>query len=190
MGCAVWTWLLVHSRIASCKNVDSTLIQHQDDELTLNRRCFNVVCSLAYTLRRTATEGPQWKGPQKQLLDGEWIKLVYTISLYRCSSKLYEPAHDKTDKKIFVGHRKDSNQTVHPPSTARVLVYPSFDSPEEVEGTCNQWRLWLDCADAQADLSLRWLQKSHCVMHWLFFSLLLMYTTVMTVCRICVYEFI
>ena len=52
---------------------------------------------------------------------------------------------------------KDSNKPLHPPSMARVLVYPSLDSPESVEGTCNQRRLWSDCADAQADLNLSWL---------------------------------
>ena len=36
---------------------------------------------------------------------------------------------------------KDSDQHVHPPSIARVLVHPSLDSPEVVEGTCNQQRL-------------------------------------------------
>ena len=57
---------------------------------------------------------------------------------------------------------KDSNQPVHPSSMARVLVHPSLDSPEAVEGTCVQRRLWSDCADAQADLSLRWSRKSYC----------------------------
>ena len=40
---------------------------------------------------------------------------------------LFEPAHNKTDKKIFVTS-KDSDQPVHSPSMARVLVYPSLDS--------------------------------------------------------------
>ena len=31
-----------------------------------------------------------------------------------------------------------------------------------VEGTCYQRRLGSDCANAQADLSLRWLHKSYC----------------------------
>ena len=48
------------------------------------------------------------------------------------------------------GTSKDSDQ----PSMARVFIHPSLDSPEAVEGTCNQRRLWSDCADAQADLSL------------------------------------
>ena len=57
---------------------------------------------------------------------------------------------------------KDSDQPVHPPSMARGPVYPSFDNPEAVEDTCDQRRLWLDCADAQADLSLGWSHKYYC----------------------------
>ena len=51
---------------------------------------------------------------------------------------------------------------VHPTSMASVLNYPSFDSPEAVECSCDQRRLWSDCADAQADLSLRWSHKFYC----------------------------
>ena len=60
---------------------------------------------------------------------------------------------------------KDSDEPIHPPSMARILIkifYPSLDSPEAVEGTCNQKRLWSDCTYVQADLSLRWLHKSNC----------------------------
>ena len=57
---------------------------------------------------------------------------------------------------------KDSDQHVHTPCMTRVLVYPSWGSPEAVEGTYEQRRLWSDCADAQADLSLRWSHKSYC----------------------------
>ena len=37
--------------------------------------------------------------------------------------------------------RKDSAQPVHPPSMAKVLVYPSLDSLETVKDTCDQRRL-------------------------------------------------
>ena len=30
----------------------------------------------------------------------------------------------------------------------KVLVYPSLDRPEAVEGTCDQQILWSDCVDA------------------------------------------
>ena len=51
-----------------------------------------------------------------------------------------EPAHDKTYNKTCMTS-KDSNQLVHPPSMAMVLVYPSLDSPGAVEGTCGERRL-------------------------------------------------
>ena len=57
---------------------------------------------------------------------------------------------------------KDSDQPVHPPRIAMVLVHPSLCSPEAVEGICDQRRLRSDCADAQADPSLWWSHKSYC----------------------------
>ena len=66
-----------------------------------------------------------------------------------------ETAHDKTYNETCL-ISKDSDQPVHPPSMTRVVVYPSLDSPEAVEGMCNQQRLRSDCADAQTDLCLRW----------------------------------
>ena len=51
-----------------------------------------------------------------------------------------EPAHDKTYNKTCVTS-KDSDQPVHPPSMARVPVYPTLESLELVEGTCDQRRL-------------------------------------------------
>ena len=50
---------------------------------------------------------------------------------------------------------------VHPPSMARALVFPSLDSLEAL-GACDQRRLWSDCADAQANLRLRWSHEYYC----------------------------
>ena len=55
-----------------------------------------------------------------------------------------------------------TDEPVYPPSMARVLIYPSLDNLEAVEGMCDQRRLWSECADAQADLSLFWSHKSYC----------------------------
>ena len=41
----------------------------------------------------------------------------------------------------------DSDQPVNPSSMARFLVHSSLDSPEAVESTCGQRRLWSDWAD-------------------------------------------
>ena len=51
-----------------------------------------------------------------------------------------EPAHDETYNKTCVTN-KDSDQPVHPPGMARVLVYPSLDRLEIIEGTygCAGW---------------------------------------------------
>ena len=57
---------------------------------------------------------------------------------------------------------KDSDKPVQPPRMAMILLYPSKDSLEAVESTCDQRRFCSDCADAQANLSLRWSHKSYC----------------------------
>ena len=53
-------------------------------------------------------------------------------ALERKKNNIYEPAHDNTYSKACVTS-KDSDQPVHLPSVARVLVYPSLDSLEAVE---------------------------------------------------------
>ena len=67
----------------------------------------------------------------------EKTKLMFKVSH---SVLIYEPVHTKTYNNTCVTS-KDPDQPVHPPSMARVLVYPSLDSPEAVEGPCNQQRL-------------------------------------------------
>ena len=47
---------------------------------------------------------------------------------------IFEPAQDKTYSKTSV-ISKDPDQPLHLPSIARLLMYPSLDSPEAVEGT-------------------------------------------------------
>ena len=92
------------------------------------------------------------------LSEGKFFDVLY----------IYETAWEKTYNKTFMTSR-DSDQPVHSSNMSRVLVYPYLDSLEVVEGTCDQRRLWSDCADAQADLSLRWSRNSYCrfVVRWL-----------------------
>ena len=65
--------------------------------------------------------------------------------------------HGKIYNKTFVT-RKDSDQPVHPPNMARVLVYPSLDSLKAVKSTVKI----LIRLRGQFDLSLRWSHKSYC----------------------------
>ena len=69
----------------------------------------------------------KYSAARKKILS--WILLK--LRLFK-----YEIAHDKTYKKTCV-NSKDSVQPDHPPSKARALAYPSFDSLEAVEGTCD-----------------------------------------------------
>ena len=64
---------------------------------------------------------------------------LVSLMLYCGLCKINEPTHDKPT--IRCETTKDSDQPVCPSSMAKVLVYPSLDSVEAVEGTYNQRRL-------------------------------------------------
>ena len=86
--------------------------------------------------------------------------VVFTAVQCFSSDKQLEPGHKKTySKNSFTN--KDSDQFVRPRSMARTFVYSFLNSLEDVEGTCDQWRLRSDCADRKADLSLYWLHNSY-----------------------------
>ena len=68
------------------------------------------------------------------------------LACSRQISRWNEPGQDKTYNMTCVTS-KDSYQLVHLSSMARVFIYPSFDSPEDVDGTWDQQRLGSDCAD-------------------------------------------
>ena len=61
---------------------------------------------------------------------------MLAVLLFFHQNLIFESAQDKTYNKTCVTS-KDTDQPVHPPSMARVLVYPSLDSQEAVEGTWN-----------------------------------------------------
>ena len=73
---------------------------------------------------------------------------------------IFEPARDKTYNNTCVTS-EDSDQPVHPPSMAKLLIYPSFGSLSSVDGTRDQRTD--QAAHAQADLSIRWSHKSNCM---------------------------
>ena len=72
-----------------------------------------------------------------------------------------EPPQDKTNKMICAPN-EDSDQPGHPPSLIRAFAVRSMGSWGSNVSLCGQRRLWSGWADAQADLSLRWAQKSFC----------------------------
>ena len=57
---------------------------------------------------------------------------------------------------------KDSDQPGHPPSLIRVFAVHLMGSLGPKISSCGQRRLLSNWADAQADLSLRWAQRSFC----------------------------
>ena len=86
----------------------------------------NMVFSLF--LHRVICHGTHWK----------CLSNLPRMFLWR--NKKNEPGHDKTYNEACVTS-KDSDQPLHLPSEARVLICPSLDIPDVVEGTCCQLRL-------------------------------------------------
>ena len=69
--------------------------------------------------------------------------------------------HDKTNK-MTCAPSEDSDQPGHPPSLIRVFTV-CMKKAWILNYLLNaQWRLWSDWANAQADLSLRWVHRSFC----------------------------
>ena len=73
-----------------------------------------------------------------RILSENFQFLVVKFSIYL--NRLGFLMHHKTYNKTCVTS-KNSDQPVHPPSMARVLIYSIFNSLEAVEGTCHQQRL-------------------------------------------------
>ena len=132
-------------------NVDTTSLQRRCNVTTLQRRCNDVDATLCVCWE-SKTNQPKRKCNRNTALEWSIVKML---------GLLIGPVYDITYNKICVTS-KDWNQPVHPPNMASILVHPSLDWLEAVEGTCDQRRLWWDCVDAQADWSLRWSHKSYC----------------------------
>ena len=89
------------------------------------------------------------------------MKCICICAAYLDPRKNFEPPHDKTNKITFVPS-EDSDQPGHPPSLIRVFTVRSVGGLGPSLASGRQRRLWLDWADAHADLSLRWVHRSFC----------------------------
>ena len=91
---------------------------------------------------------------------------LLTLSLHRAHSNtktilLYQPPRDKTNK-MACAPSEDSDQPGHPPSLIRVFALRMKKAWVLSYPLSAQRRLWLDWADAQADMSLRWAHIPFC----------------------------
>ena len=80
----------------------------------------------------------------------------------KCENWTNEPHRDKTNK-MACAPSEDSDQPGHPPSLIRVFTVCLKKAMILSYPLSVQQRLWLDWADAQADLSLRW---AHMPFRW------------------------
>ena len=63
------------------------------------------------------------------------------IKLSNCFCPISEKGSILKGKHLSQSRTKPTVRPVHPPSKSRVLVHPSLDSLEAVEGTCNHQSL-------------------------------------------------
>ena len=94
----------------------------------------------------------------------DFLLLSVQISLsfvHQFCNKIIELPHDKTNKMICAPS-EDSDQPGHSPSLIRVFAVCSVGSWGPNVSSCGQRRLWSDWADAQADRSVHWAQRSFC----------------------------
>ena len=90
-------------------------------------------------------------------------KVTYTLFWYSMSNfvlrcilrSIYEPRHDK-NQQSDCAPSEDSDQPGYPPIRFRVFAVRMKKAGVLSYPLSAQRRLWLDWADAQADLSLRW----------------------------------
>ena len=126
-------------------------------------------CSLLFGWRNFASLAI-YNAPSEDYQTARMRKLIWIFAVRTCPKVLFldvaaqmvltfMPARDKAYNKTCVTS-KDSDQPVPPLSLASVLIYPILNSPEAVN-THEISEDWWDCADAQADLSLRWSHKSY-----------------------------
>ena len=69
--------------------------------------------------------------------------------------KLFEPPREKMCH-MTCAPIEDSNQSAHPHGLVRLFFVRMNTLCILGDPKCVQWRFWSDCANAQADLNLRW----------------------------------
>ena len=83
---------------------------------------------------------------------------LYLLLCFYVPGKPNEPPHDKTNK-MACAPSEDSDQPGHSPSLIRVFAVRMKKAWVLSYPLSAQRRLWSDWADAQADLSLRWVHS-------------------------------
>ena len=98
----------------------------------------------------------QWGQMSDFWLDPSSTSILHVWnSEYHGSCNIIEPQHDKANK-IACAPSEDSDQLGHPPSLIRVFAVRTRKPWVLRYPLSAQRRLWSDWADAQANLSLRW----------------------------------
>ena len=116
------------------------------------------------------------------LLNWAWLQRTSQNIFLQCPTwkQIKEPAHDKTNKMICAPS-EDPDQPGHPPSPvwseSSLCAQWVATDPMFLHGDSEDWSDW---GDAQAELSLRWAQRSFC---WFCHEAAQIYFTDVTKCN-------
>ena len=96
------------------------------------------------------------------ILENDWwssLGFYFAINNFQVKGLLsqYEPPHDETNKMTVRPAKTRISLVIRP--VWSVFAVGSMGSLGPKLSSCGQRRLWLDWADAQADLSLRWVHS-------------------------------
>ena len=98
---------------------------------------------------------------QKSIVIARGSEKVNIFSLQSVPYKIYKPQLQKMYLRTNTPSEY-SDQPVHLQSLISILTQHILDSQGCKVSSCGRRRLWADCANAQADLSLRWAHVSEC----------------------------
>ena len=94
-----------------------------------------------------------------------WHRKCYWCHFVNKKTKQKKKKKEPQRKKAYIrtcAPSEDSDQIACSAQSDQNLHWALLDSTGCRVSSCGQWRLWSDCVDAQADLSLRWAHTSEC----------------------------
>ena len=112
----------------------------------------------------------------KTLFSSDCANEQYLVRLFRFADifshdvKITETSSSEPQRELTYlltsALNEDSNQPAHPHSLISVFVICMKKRCLTGCPTCVQWRFWSNCANAQADLNLRWVHISEGTFSW------------------------
>ena len=136
-------------------------------QLTINKYTSSILTPLFNQMRSQCYTMPY---TSKQLIRSEQPDVSLLTTVIKTLNSIW--AVTWQNQQFGCAPNEDSDQPGHPPSLIRAFAVRSMGRLGVKLSSCGQRRLWLDWADAQADLRLRWVHTHFVgfIMSWLISS--------------------